>query len=179
MFKMYLYILLLIINIKLILSSHECDNIINPNNPFICNNITSKEQNNQNNRDYCCYYESIPVNNSFCKTIPNSAFYRENMYENIDGVLYNITCGDQKQFNLLEKCVANGKSNDLNDCKKHSTVLNSCCYTKGNTEINKGCYWLGTKYEGEINWAGVEMECNMSYLKYYLVNLIFIFLIIF
>ena len=176
MFKMYLYILLLFIKINLILSSYECESIENPSNSTFCNNIKSKEE---NNRDYCCYYESISVNKSFCKTIPNSAIYQDIMHENIDGVLYNITCDVQKQFNLLEKCGDNGKSNDLNDCKKHSTVLNSCCYTKGNTEINKGCYWLDTKYEGEVKWAGVDMECNMNYLKYYFLNLIFIFLILF
>ena len=47
---------------------------------------------------------------------------------------------------------------------------------KGNGNINKGCYWLGTKYEGDISWAGVEMECSMDYLKYSIIYLIFIFL---
>ena len=175
MFKMNLYIFLLFININLILSSYKCDSITTPPNAQACNNITNKTQSNP---DYCCYYKETTGNDAFCKTIPHSAFYQDNIHENINGVLYTVMCNENTTSTLLEQC---GSSNpkDLGDCKKHSNVLNSCCFTKGNNEISKGCYWLGTKYDGDIKWAGVEMECNMNYLKYYLVNLIFIFLILF
>ena len=79
---------------------------------------------------------------------------------------------------LLEQCGNVNEANDasLGKCQKHSTVLNSCCYVKGNNDISKGCYWLGTKYEGEIKYAGVDMECFMDYLKFKLFYLIFLFL---
>ena len=85
-----------------------------------------------------------------------------------------------KKKTYLEQCgdVSKGSNVDFEDCKEHSTLLNSCCLAKGNY-IKKGCYWLGTKYEGEINWAGVDMECNLTYIKYSLFYLIFIFSIIF
>ena len=173
MFKMNLYIFLLFININLIFSSSECESITTPSDSHNCTDKTNKAQTNP---DYCCYYKSN--NNAFCKTIPNSAFYQDYIHENINGVLYNITCNTNKKSSLLEQC-GNSNPKDLGDCKKHSNVLNSCCFTKGNSEISKGCYWLGTKYDGDIKWAGVDMECNLNFLKYYLVNLIFIFLILF
>ena len=75
-----------------------------------------------------------------------------------------------KKKTYLEQCgdLSKGSNVDFEDCKEHSTLLNSCCLAKGNSEsdIKKGCYWLGTKYEGEINWAGVDMECNLTYIKY-------------
>ena len=127
--------------------------------------------------DYCCYFNSS--DKSFCKAIPYSSYNDKDKYENIDGVLYQVTCDTgNRKVTLLEEC---GNTNEVNEanyekCKKHSTVLNSCCYVKGNGNINKGCYWLGTKYEGDISWAGVEMECSMDYLKYSIIYLIFIFL---
>ena len=99
-------------------------------------------------------------------------------YEYIGDILYEVKCEDKREVTLLEQCGNINKANDasLGKCQEHSTVLNSCCYVKGNNEISKGCYWLGTKYEGEIKYAGVDMECFMYYLKFKLFYLIFLFL---
>ena len=87
---------------------------------------------------------------------------------------YNITTL------ALEKCGKN-EAKSLDDCKKYSNVLNSCCFTEGKSSIyEKGCYWLGTKYEGDIDWANGHFECNSNYLKAkYLFMLFLIFTFIF
>ena len=132
--------------------------------------------------DVCCFFQEVVKNVSketHCKAIPYSSYNDKDKYENIDGVLYQVTCDTgNRKVTLLEECGNTNEANEANyeKCKKHSTVLNSCCYVKGNGDINKGCYWLGTKYEGDISWAGVEMECSMDYLKYSIIYLIFIFL---
>ena len=172
MFKIGLCILFFIININYIFSLDNCS-ISNPNRIEDC----FYRQNYVLYSDYCCYFNSS--DKSFCKAIPYSSYNDKDKYENIDGVLYQVTCDTgNRKVTLLEECGNTNEANEANyeKCKKHSTVLNSCCYVKGNGNINKGCYWLGTKYEGDINWAGVEMECSMDYLKYSIIYLIFIFL---
>ena len=172
MFKIRLCILFFIININFIFSLNNCS-ISNPNRIEDC----FYQQNYVLYSDYCCYFNSS--DKSFCKAIPYSSYNDKDKYENIDGVLYQVTCDTgNRKVTLLEECGNTNEANEANyeKCKKHSTVLNSCCYVKGNGNINKGCYWLGTKYEGDISWAGVEMECSMDYLKYSIIYLIFIFL---
>ena len=172
MFKIRLCILFFIININFIFSLNNCS-ISNPNRIEDC----FYRQNYVLYSDYCCYFNSS--DKSFCKAIPYSSYNDKDKYENIDGVLYQVTCDTgNRKVTLLEECGNTNEANEANyeKCKKHSTVLNSCCYVKGNGNINKGCYWLGTKYEGDISWAGVEMECSMDYLKYSIIYLIFIFL---
>ena len=173
MFKIGISILLFIININYIFSLNNC-NIFNPTTDNDC----FQQQNYSLYSDYCCYFNNSANNHSFCKAIPYSSYSDKDIYENIDGVLYQVTCNTgNRKVTLLEECGNTNKANEANyeKCKKHSTVLNSCCYVKGNGNINKGCYWLGTKYEGDINWAGVDMECSMNYLKYSIIYLIFIF----
>ena len=172
MFKIRLCILFFIININFIFSLNNCSKS-NPNRTEDC----FYQQNYVLYSDYCCYFNSS--DKSFCKAIPYSSYNDKDKYENIDGVLYQVTCDTgNRKVTLLEECGNTNEANEANyeKCKKHSTVLNSCCYVKGNGNINKGCYWLGTKYEGDISWAGVEMECSMDYLKYSIIYLIFIFL---
>ena len=172
MFKIGLCILFFIININYIFSLDNCS-ISNPNRIEDC----FYQQNYVLYSDYCCYFNSS--DKSFCKAIPYSSYNDKDKYENIDGVLYQVTCDTgNRKVTLLEECGNTNEANEANyeKCKKHSTVLNSCCYVKGNGNINKGCYWLGTKYEGDINWTGVEMECSIDYLKYSIIYLIFIFL---
>ena len=173
MFKIRLCILFFIININFIFSLNNCSISIIPNRTEDC----FYQQNYVLYSDYCCYFNSS--DKSFCKAIPYSSYNDKDKYENIDGVLYQVTCDTgNRKVTLLEECGNTNEANEANyeKCKKHSTVLNSCCYVKGNDNINKGCYWLGTKYEGDISWAGVEMECSMDYLKYSIIYLIFIFL---
>ena len=132
--------------------------------------------------DYCCYYKPlIPYNETGeCKTIPYFSYFKGLNREYINGTLYNVTCNANRTTFALEECgdIHRKWEASLKNCKKHSTPLDSCCYYSGkknnnnNTdhgqqEFEKGCYWLGSKYEGSINWAGITLECNQNYLNYY------------
>ena len=172
---MELYILLLIINLNFIFSTSDCDGFTGTADSSECAKFQIKSGYN----DYCCYYEpTISGTSGFCKTIPYSTYNNRDKYEYIGDILYEVKCQDKREVTLLEQCGNVNEANDasLGKCQEHSTVLNSCCYVKGNNEISKGCYWLGTKYEGEIKYAGVDMECFMDYLKFKLFYLIFLFL---
>ena len=172
---MELYILLLIINLNFIFSTSDCDGFSGTADSSKCANFQIKSGYN----DYCCYYEpTISGTSGFCKTIPYSTYNNRDKYEYIGDILYEVKCQDKREVTLLEQCGNVNEANDasLGKCQEHSTVLNSCCYVKGNNDISKGCYWLGTKYEGEIKYAGVDMECFMDYLKFKLFYLIFLFL---
>ena len=182
MFHKNILILVFLLNLNIALSYNGCDNITSAESNETCFGVTIPNSNEY--PDYCCYYEPVDDTNAnkFCRTVPYSTFYDEETYENINDHLYKVSCqsnGEKKTY--LEQCgdVSKGSNVDFEDCKEHSTLLNSCCLAKGNSDIKKGCYWLGTKYEGEINWAGVDMECNLTYIKYSLFYLIFIFSIIF
>ena len=173
--KKIFFIFLFLINLNLIFSIFECEQIKNPNQAEECNVSSSKSS----YPDYCCFYKLFNSNKTFCRTIPYSAIYKDLKYENINGELYEVNCSSSNEATLLEQCGKKNEGTSLESCKEYSNGVNSCCYIKGNNEISRGCYWLGTKYEGKTTWAGVEMECNMSFLKYSLFYLNFIFFVLF
>ena len=176
--KKIFLVFLFLINLNFIFSILECEQMSNPKNASECNNLSSKSS----YPDYCCFYKlfnDANDNDTFCRTIPYSAIYKDLNYENIDGKLYEVNCSNRNEATLLEQCGKKNEGTSLESCKKYSNGVNSCCYIKGNNEISRGCYWLGTKYEGKTTWAGVEMECNMSFLKYSLFYLNFIIFVLF
>ena len=176
--KKIFLVFLFLINLNFIFSILECEQMSNPKNASECNDLSSKSS----YPDYCCFYKlfnDTNDNDTFCRTIPYSAIYKDLNYENIDGKLYEVNCSNRNEATLLEQCGKKNEGTSLESCKKYSNGVNSCCYIKGNNEISRGCYWLGTKYEGKTTWAGVEMECNMSFLKYSLFYLNFIIFVLF
>ena len=144
--------------------------------------------------DFCCYFNPINgIGNGFCKTVPYSSFFKDYKKEYINETLYNVSCdipNSTIQTFPLEQCgnshEEKGKNFGLKNCKKYSTLVNSCCYFSGNDfdsnikfkedeKFQKGCYWLGSKYEGKVKWAGIELQCHQKYLNYYLYSF-FIFI---
>ena len=172
--KKIFFVFLFLINI-LFAKQFQCEQKRNPNQAEECNVLSSKSS----YPDYCCFYKLFNSNKTFCRTIPYSAIYKDLKYENIDGELYEVNCSSSNEATLLEQCGKKNEGTSLESCKEYSNGVNSCCYIKGNNEISRGCYWLGTKYEGKTTWAGVEMECNMSFLKYSLFYLNFIIFVLF
>ena len=88
--------------------------------------------------DFCCFLNPIngDKNNSICKTVPYSSYFKDYNKEYINGTLYNVNCsdevGDEDKTYSLEKCGNNYKDvNGLKDCKKFSTFVDSCCYFSG------------------------------------------------
>ncbi len=142
--------------------------------------------------DLCCYYEEVEnKNNHHCKAVPYSSYSQENTTDYIDGILYNVICPpniSKDNFNL-ERC---GNIYDENpskkDCRKYSTYVDSCCYYSGKNkdedpenqgeEFKKGCYWLGSKYEGSIFWAGARLECSLQFLKYSLFTFLYLIILL-
>ncbi len=142
--------------------------------------------------DFCCWYSNLTEtststsksNSEFCKKVPYSASIRfetgETLkYDVIDGVLYEVNCGNKKyddqSVGVLNKCGEDLTSFSLKKCKKYSSYVDSCCYYSGKKKDQKynepypkteeGCYWLGAKYSGNINWAGLKLSCEGKYLK--------------
>ncbi len=131
--------------------------------------------------DFCCYLES-ETDDKKCKTVPYSSYYTGYTKEIIDGKLYNVECDlsirEDKQTYALEPCGQDRKKTNLKECKKHSSFVDSCCYYSGKNDdsdpkivskqgLVEGCYWLGSKYEGSIFWAGARLQCSSKYLNYY------------
>ena len=151
-------------------------------------------------KDYCCYLDPLYGSGSpKCKTVPYSSYFTGYKRDYIDGTLYNVTCKleekksedndeekDENKTYALERCGDTHKEvKSLKDCKKYSSFVDSCCYFSnekddkesyidfGEQEFEKGCYWLGSKYEGKIKWAGITLECQQNYLNYYIFSLYF------
>ena len=129
--------------------------------------------------DFCCYFEELDdPTKGRCKTVPYASYYTGYNREYIDGKLYSVSCKstDIRKY-ALEQCGnihKNGEAS-LKNCKEYSTFVDSCCYfsgdydetiDQGEQKLVKGCYWLGSKYEGKITWAGAKLECNNNYLNY-------------
>ena len=144
------------------------------------NDCVSDNSQNKTYPDYCCKYKAINpeyATKNFCKTVPYSSYFSGYKNEYINGVLYKVECDNQEHVTFpLERC-GNIYSEEFSfkSCKKYSTLVDSCCYFPGNSNSNedneqkgqkleKGCYWLGSKYNGKINWADAELECHHKYL---------------
>ena len=140
---------------------------------------------NQNKKypDYCCRYKAInpedpeDPDNKFCKTVPYSSYFSGYKNEYIKGILFEVDCNNQGHNTFpLERCGnIHNEEFSFKSCKKYSTLVDSCCYFPGNPNSNddneqkgqkleKGCYWLGSKYNGKINWADADLECHHKYL---------------
>ena len=124
-----------------------------------------------------CFFEALypKIENKTCHFIPYSSYYSGYSKEYINNVLYNVTCnGTGVKTYALETCGKGTASKSFDDCKEHSTFVDSCCYFSGNRDqsidqgeqkLERGCYWLGSKYEGTIDWAGVKLKCFDKYLN--------------
>ena len=151
--------------------------------------------------DICCFLN--PINNStmvdpICKAVPHSSYFSgyKKEYDKENNILYDVNCNVEKdaQTYALEQCGNTHKEpKSLKDCKKYSSLVDSCCYFSpedededddeeeeeeikinfGNQTFKKGCYWLGSKYEGKITWAGIKLKCQQNYLNYNLFSLFF------
>ena len=176
------------LNIFILLTIYPISNSIcsgNDINSCIKSGVSSKYH------DYCCYLTPLypQTGNGKCITVPYSAYFTGYNREYIDGILYRVNCTSEEEGDktfALEQCGdTHNKGKSLKDCKKYSTLVDSCCYFSGNfvddidqkeQKLNVGCYWLGSKYNGKINWAGAELECHHKYLNYSLFYFSFIIL---
>ena len=134
--------------------------------------------------DYCCHVTD--GTEKMCKTVPYSSYRGEITKDYINNKLYTVTCPKGSTVYALEQCGNTfEEAKSLSDCKKYSTFVDSCCYYKtpengkNNNFKENSCYWLGSKYEGTINWAGIELECNQKYLNSSLFLIIFIIFVLF
>ena len=173
-------IILIILIIAIYYSNEldECENH-NPISPEQCYNISNK--NEKKYSDFCCYFigiKGININNRMCKTVPYSSYYTGYNTEFMNETLYNVSCKNTDlNTYALEQCgnIHKNEEASLNNCKEYSTFVDSCCFFSGDYDdtvdlgeqkLVKGCYWLGSKYEGKITWAGAKLECHHNYLNY-------------
>ena len=151
--------------------------------------------------DKCCWYTKATSTSKdldfYCRKIPYSASIKFSTgktleYDVIEGDLYKVDCGSQtyadQSVGVLSRCGEDLDSFSLKKCKKYSSYVDSCCYYSGKKKdqlynepypkTEEGCYWLGAKYSGNINWAGLKLKCEGKYLKNkFLMLLLFIFFI--
>lgn len=114
----------------------------------------------------CCLLTGVGdnSNNMLCLSIPSSSLTSELTYY-YNGKTYNIDCGSvQTTTTALPTCGPSSAASQK-DCATGSSYVNSCCWhTKvSNSTAPSGCYWLGSKYSGNVVWAGIDLDCNASY----------------
>ena len=178
--------LLILISIFTFTSTQSCNEETNPENPDVCYKYNGPNIHD----DLCCYYESLDTSEKRCNLVPYSADLGYLEYDYIDNKLYKRECerSYKKEDSILTRCAEN-KINPygVKTCKKFSRYVDSCCYFEGSTEFDvdfatpeKGCYWLGAKFEGNIKWGSLKLKCSSNYLNSYtriLIAFIMIFLI--
>ena len=150
-----------------------------------------KEAKDEKYPDVCCYFEGeIDKNKKYCKTVPFSSLTKLESKEYFDDILFNVKCQNFKKDNYnLERCGNIYNDNpSKKDCRKYSTYVDSCCYYSGEKNdddpdnngetFKKACYWLGSKYEGSIVWAGARLECSFKFLNYSLFTLLYLIILL-
>ena len=179
--------LLILISIFTFTSTQSCNGVQDPKSLGDC----SKYNGPNIHDDLCCYYEPLDDNGKpICNLVPYSADLGYLEYDYIDNKLYKRNCerSYKKEDSILTRCAEQKKYPDgVNTCKKYSSYVDSCCYFGGSTEFDvdfttpeKGCYWLGAKFEGNIKWGSLKLKCSSNYLNSYtriLIAFITIFLI--
>ena len=173
--------LFLCINIWSIIYANKCEGL---------SNSSCISSDNSKYPNLCCFFKPVTGGNPFCKTVPFSSYYSGYKKEYIDGILYDVNCGNSNEETYtLERCGNIYNENPKKkECKKYSTYVDSCCYYSGKnkdddpqideTNFKKGCYWLGSKYEGSIFWAGARLECSFKFLKYSLFSLLYLVILL-
>jgi hypothetical protein len=154
-----------------------CLKIVYSQTSFTCTDTTPNQAADcngklTNSNNLCCYIETVQgEKNKKCISVPKSSYSGSSVYVE-DELTYSIDCGSNapKQGIILKSC---GPSNAISkkDCSTGSSFVDSCCYYSGTgatitPKPNQGCYWLGTKYDGETTWGGMPLECNSNYLTY-------------
>ena len=108
------------------------------------------------NKELCCFLTApnLNIDSKLCYSLPMSSFAGETTIY-YRGHSYLLNCGIKKDKTSLPIC---GPSSPLSrkDCMTGSTFSNSCCLDKD----NKRCVWLGTKFVGETEWAGLNLDCS-------------------
>ena len=172
-------------------SRNDCLKKENNKYPDVCCFYKELNKDTKDNSDIPSSDDTTIENNEegSCKLVPYSAYYKSKYIEYIDGKLYEVNCDDiDKKPYALEECGNTYKKDkaSLKECKKYSTFVDSCCYYSEKNkkdddpvvnvtdQLIEGCYWLGSKYEGSIFWAGVRLECFNKYLQFSLYSLIFL-----
>ena len=149
--------------------------------PFQASDCINKSTNTNN---ICCYIDSIQgPRDRRCISIPKSSYSGSTVYVKEERT-YSIDCGSgvSKQATILKSC---GPSNAISkkDCSTGSSFVESCCYYTGkgatiSPNPSQGCYWLGTKYDGETTWGGMPLECASEHLTFSF-GLLFILVLLF
>jgi len=165
----------LIISQNIIPTTLSCSNT-SPKSANDCfNNLT-------NDDNICCYLSGVQTyaNEKMCISIPSTSYVGDLSYI-LSKKTYNIQCRVSTSTpTFLKQCGFAGALSS-SDCSTGSTFVNSCCYYSG-TDVNKtpqGCYWLGTKYSGKTNWAGLSLECASNNIMISLVLIFFYFCVFF
>ena len=164
--------LISLINTQNNLSSSMTCTSTNPTTASDCNTHTT------NSGNLCCYLTGLQTysNEKFCLSIPQSSYVGEKTYSYNNFKTYNINCGVTKNLaTVLTTCGPAGAL-AVGDCRTGSSFTNSCCYFKGTPQVASGCYWLGAKYSGDTTWAGLDLNCNSTFITYSM-SLLLVFLI--
>ena len=137
--------------------------------------------------DMCCFYKPADGNGeNYCRPIPYSARMHIK-YDIIDDKLYNVECNEEeektkkKEITVLQRCGEDVTNPSVKKCKKYSSYVDSCCYWNGKDTIgdnlrpypdpkdnegqDRGCYWLGAKFDGTIYWGTMKLKCGSFYQK--------------
>lgn len=143
----------------------------NSEKPFDFNECFLRQVSNAYSK--CCYLENyLDQNKKICLEIPATSFTGSNLYS-LNNILYRINCPNVSDKDLLRSCapiVPTGRS----DCSNYSTLSESCCFNVS----DKTCNWLGTKYRGNVLWAGKNLDCAAGFLKENLVKIIMLALFV-
>ena len=127
---------------------------------YVCVNRTT------NRGNICCSVKSIDDHVIRCLSIPISHLIGHNYYF-YNKKIYFLDCNKTYVNDTTLKKCGKGQEQSSGDCQIYSSFVNSCCFRTGPKSYNnsQGCYWLGSKFSGDIFWAGMNLTCDYLFLK--------------
>lgn len=131
--------------------------------------------------DFCCFYQLVQTpppppspNPNKCKILPYSALQNVMKYDVIGTDLYKVDCGKSvtEGQSVLSPCGEGLENPNLSGCKTYSSFVDSCCFFDKDEAVDisypvtqTGCYWLGSKFNGDIIWGSLKLKCSSNYPK--------------
>ncbi len=120
------------------------------------------------NETYCCYLRTYSNNfwSSMCYPINATDYLQLNGILRLGKYKYFVDCGESTGTT----CGTLSNPVSYKDCSQFSRNTNTCCFVKYKNDTS--CVWLGSGYNGDITYNGIELVCNSVFigvLKYLLV----------
>lgn len=151
--------------------------IIHEINSYYCGSWLPKDQSSceiyNTNSTLCCYLTTFSngIYFNMCYQINMTDYLHLNDKISLGEYDFDVDCGAI----MGTTCGTINTPKSYVDCSQFSLNTNSCCYYKYKNDSS--CVWLGKPYTGRVEYEGLELFCNDTYITIRYIFICYVILI--